>query len=107
MDNEVVKELTDEELKEVSGGFGPGYVAVPFTPLGCFGQVTAYVKFRGRTCYKYVVAFGDTYSQVAVSLADGDYNRLAEFNRKANPNILNVGDVIYVPYGSYQPNAKG
>lgn len=107
MENGFVKELTDEELKEVSGGFGPGYVAVPFTPVECFGQVTAYVKFRGCTCYKYVVAFGDTYSQVAYSLADGDYNRLAEFNRKANPNILNVGDVIYVPYGSYQSNAKG
>ena len=101
MDYEVIQELSDEELNEVSGGFGPGYQSVPFTPSLCFGQVTGYVKFRNRICYKYVVAFGDTYSQVAVSLADGNYRNLAEFNYKADPNILAVGDVIYVPVEGY------
>lgn len=102
MDSELVKELTEEELKEVAGGVD--YQAPPFKPQGCNGWVQSYVSYKGYYCYYYTVASGDTISQICLSLRNesgwDNWCKLARFNNGGDPNVLNLGP-FYVPTGAY------
>ena len=86
-------ELKDEELNEVSGG--------QWQPNLCKGYVIGTAYVNGYNCNVYKIGSGDTLSQIAYSLSNGDYNKLARFNGIQNVNYIQAGQIIYVPIGNY------
>lgn len=86
-------ELKDEELNAVSGG--------QWQPDKCKGYVVGTAIVNGLECNCYQIGSGDTLSQIAWSLSDGDYAKLARFNGIENVDYIQAGQTIYVPIGSY------
>ena len=86
-------ELEENELKEVAGG--------QWQPQYCKGYVVSTTVYKGYNCNVYVIGGGDTLSQIALSLCDGDYGKLARFNDIPNPDYIQAGQTIYAPIGGY------
>ena len=87
-----------EELKRQQPGEADGG---KWQPEKCTGYVVGVDHYNGYPCIVYVTSFGDTLSQIACSLADGNYEGLARFNGISDPDRISVNQTIYVPVGAY------
>lgn len=87
-------EFKEEELKEVDGG--------QWQPAYCNGFVLYDTNWKDRPCHYYRIGSGDTLSQIELSLrGDQDWQGLASFNGIPNPQLIYVGNCIYVPLKGY------
>lgn len=100
--SEMIKEaLSEQELSGINGGNGNNET-YPWTPKNCKGQVIRKESHKGYDCYVYEIAYGDTLSQIAISLTyDSSYNKLARFNGIKDVDVIYAGKTIYCPIGPY------